>query len=188
MNPGEPFSIRPGRCRKSLSFIRSFSFILCLGSVILNPCPASPSDLTEKSYPHRMKNISIVREGDALGTKKNQRQIVSFLVEVASDAKSLNKGLSGRASLPLNQGMLFMLDKSIEYSFWMKGMNFPLDILFFDETGRLFNIFENLVPCTECLMIKPSAPAAFALEINSGMTDRFDIRIGDRLFIEEKGQ
>ncbi len=170
---------------KTRFFVRILGFILCFGSAILmTPCPASPSDMLQKKNIPVTKKISIVRDSETVNNKVQQKQVISFWVEVAYDAKSLQEGLSGRRTLPPSHGMLFLLDKNIDYSFWMKGMHFALDILFFDETGRLFDIFQNLVPCTECSFIKPSAPASFALEINAGTASKSGLRIGDKLLIE----
>ena len=40
------------------------------------------------------------------------------------------QGLSERQSLAEDKGMLFLFEKPDHYAFWMKGMEFPLDIIF----------------------------------------------------------
>ena len=49
-------------------------------------------------------------------------------VELAITPEARAQGLSGRPSLSENEGVLFVFDKPDKYSFWMKNMNFPLDI------------------------------------------------------------
>lgn len=87
--------------------------------------------------------------------------------------------------MDLTNGMLFKLNDKKESVFWLKGMKFPLDILFFDRNKRVIDIFERLTPCDECVLIKPSKPAAYALEINAGTAKKYGIRIGDAFEIED---
>jgi len=62
-------------------------------------------------------------------------------VELANTNASREIGLSYRTSMNQDEGMLFVFDKIGKYGFWMKDMNFPLDILWLDEEGRV--IYED---------------------------------------------
>src|SRR5258708_37457165 len=53
-----------------------------------------------------------------------------FSVEVATTSAQQQQGLSGRNSLPKDQGMLFVFKTAYRYPFWMHNMKFPLDIIF----------------------------------------------------------
>jgi len=57
----------------------------------------------------------------------------NFSVAVASTSTQQQQGLSGRKNLPQDQGMLFIFKSANRYPFWMKDMNFPLDILFIKD-------------------------------------------------------
>src|SRR6266498_5049749 len=74
-------------------------------------------------------------------TIKNQ----TFLVDVAKSPSELEKGLSKRKSLPKNQGMLFIFDHPDDYAFWMKQMEFPLDIIFI-KNDKIVSVAENVKP------------------------------------------
>src|SRR3989344_3544600 len=50
-----------------------------------------------------------------------------FSVEIVDTVIAQALGLSGRPSLPENQGMLFVFDGLAIRNFWMAGMRFPLD-------------------------------------------------------------
>ena len=52
-----------------------------------------------------------------------------FSVEVASTTIEQARGLSGRAGLKNNEGMLFLFNSAGVQNFWMKDMNFPIDII-----------------------------------------------------------
>ena len=67
-------------------------------------------------------------------------------VEVQADRVGQIKGLSGRATLEPASGMLFPVRPAKLVQVWMKGMNFPLDILFVKD-GRVISVVENAPPC-----------------------------------------
>ena len=55
---------------------------------------------------------------------------VEVRAELAVNFKEKIQGLSGRENLENNQGMLFLYEQAGQYSFWMKDMNFSLDIIY----------------------------------------------------------
>ena len=54
-------------------------------------------------------------------------------VEVADTLKKRSLGLGKRASLKKGWGMLFVFEKRKPHRFWMKDMQFPLDIIWLDN-------------------------------------------------------
>lgn len=118
--------------------------------------------------------------------QRGQEQISAFTVKTAADGKAIQKGLAKSAPIRDDYGMLFILDKTGEHFFWMKGMEFGLDILFFDRDRRLIKILPNLLPCEECTKYKTPANTAYALEINAGMADVLGIKTGDILVFTKK--
>lgn len=104
-------------------------------------------------------------------------------VEVADDEASRRRGLSGREALPEDGGMLFVLpDRSP--AFWMKGMRFPIDIVWIDS-DRVVDVSANLPPPAgsgdRLPTYSPDRPADLALEVNAGWAARNGIRKGDRV-------
>ena len=70
-------------------------------------------------------DVTPVQEGARkIFIQRGPEQIAVFNVEIVSDKKALQQGLSGRSSMPDDRGMLFILDSSVEHFFWMKGMEF----------------------------------------------------------------
>jgi len=106
-----------------------------------------------------------------------------FDVEVASTSAQQQLGLSGRDSLAQERGMLFVFKKPGYYPFWMKGMKFPLDIIFINN-NKIVSIEQN-APLTSGSDEKnfpiytPDAPAIEALEVNGGITKGYGIQKGD---------
>ena len=99
---------------------------------------------------------------------------------VAKSEKDRMKGLSGRNSLPEDQGMLFLFEKKGEYGFWMRDMKFNIDIIFIDD-NNVVNIVENApssVQAPNLTVYYPSAPVNRVLELNSGGSKKYGIKKG----------
>lgn len=98
-----------------------------------------------------------------------------------SEAQKM-RGLMYRESLAWKSGMLFIFDKEAQYSFWMKNMLIPLDIIWIDSNKKIVDITQDALPCkgqAACESIIPVAGAKYVLEVNSGFTDKNQIKIGD---------
>jgi len=103
-----------------------------------------------------------------------------FSVELAISDQEKMLGLSGRASLENGTGMLFLFNESGRYNFWMKDMNFPLDIIWFNETKNIVYVWESALPCVEeCIEVSSNVPAKYVLEIPSGSFKELGLEIGE---------
>jgi uncharacterized membrane protein (UPF0127 family) len=91
-----------------------------------------------------------------------------FKVEVAATAAARERGLSGRASLPPGQGMLFVFPSDVKPAFWMKEMNFPLDIVWLKSDRRIAGVARNVATSTFPQTFSPAEPIRYVLEINAG--------------------
>jgi uncharacterized membrane protein (UPF0127 family) len=107
-------------------------------------------------------------------------------VEVAADASARFRGLSGRERLPEDRGMLFVYSDHAERTYWMKGMRFPIDIVWVDG-GRVRGVERNVpVPAGSGLPTYSSdGPADRVLEVPAGWAARHGVERGDRVSIEE---
>ena len=104
-----------------------------------------------------------------------------FEIEIADNAILQARGLSGRESLPENQGMLFIFDGPAIQNFWMAGMKFPLDIIWI-HGDKVAGFAENVPPVAGIPKIYPSPePVDKVLEINAGLVKKLGIKIGDRV-------
>lgn len=110
-----------------------------------------------------------------------------FKLKVARSAKEKEIGLSEEKSLPKDYAMLFIFDKADYYSFWMKNMNFPIDIIFIRD-GTIVTIYENAAVPKTAEEIPPiyqsKTSANSVLEINSGLSSEYDFKEGDRVKLE----
>ena len=104
-------------------------------------------------------------------------------VELADTPEKMALGLSGRKSLDENNGMLFVFEEPDFHSFWMRGMKFPIDIIWFDENRKVVDYMKNTPPDSYPTAFKPESRAKYVLETNSGWADTNNIKIGDTLII-----
>jgi len=107
--------------------------------------------------------------------------ISRFLVEVVSTPADLKQGLSNRLSLLPRKGMLFVFPKVEKQSMWMPDMNFPLDIVWIDDTKTIVKIEENATPCADnhnCKSYGSGSPVLYAIELNAGDAARIGLVVG----------
>ena len=117
-------------------------------------------------------------------TKKVIINEKSFNVEIADNQIERSQGLMFRKELEENSGMLFLFESSGKHSFWMKNTLIPLDMIWIDENLEIVFIFENAQPCEEtCDSITPDKNAKYVLEINSGLVEKYNFKIGDEIKI-----
>lgn len=107
-----------------------------------------------------------------------------IIIELADSEAEKIKGLSKRAELKSNEGMLFVYNDYKIRNFWMKDMLFPIDIVWIKD-NKIIGIEKNLQPETgdNLKIYKSPIPVNYVLEINSGFCDQNNIKDGDYLNI-----
>lgn len=104
-------------------------------------------------------------------------------VDVADTNSERQKGLSGKMSLGENEGLLFVFDqKDTTPSFWMKDMNFSIDIIWIDD-GKVEKIEKNVapepgVPDNKLKIYYPGSPIDYAVEVQAGFAEKNGISVG----------
>lgn len=111
-----------------------------------------------------------------------------FLVKVGGHAVRLQvaifsaesqKGLMYRQTLEPDEGMIFLHEQPQKMSFWMRNVELPLDIGFFDSDGRLQEVYP-MYPHDE----RPTQSLGigrFALEMNLGWYRKHGLKPGDTI-------
>ena len=109
-----------------------------------------------------------------------------FFVDVAKTDKQKEKGLDVYETLPVKKGMVFTFQAADYYPFWMKGMKFPIDIIYINN-NKIVDIFPELSnPKTSTespIIVKPSTKSNFVLEINAGLSRKYNFKTGDTVEI-----
>jgi uncharacterized membrane protein (UPF0127 family) len=117
--------------------------------------------------------------------KKEAMSVAGYklMVEIANNNKERRQGLSGRSSLPQNEGMLFVFEPNGKPTFWMKDMKFPIDIIWINEEGKIVGIQKNVqpesdTPDNDLARYNPPEPVKYVLEVNAGFADTNGIEEG----------
>ena len=112
---------------------------------------------------------------------KINNQII--VAEVVSKAQEREQGLSGREDIGINEGMLFLFEEPGIYGFWMKGMNFPIDIVWI-AGEEIVGVEENVAPelgasDNELEVYYPEGPVNKVLELKAGRAKLLRAEAGD---------
>ena len=106
---------------------------------------------------------------------------VPLQVQIADTEPRRVRGLMFQDQLPYDQGMIFVFEQSGLYSLWMLNMQFSLDMIWFDEDGRVVHIEKNVPPCKSpleiatCQSVVPDKEAIYVLEVTAGFIDNNNI-------------
>lgn len=121
----------------------------------------------------------------ASGPKPRTIQLAGRLIEVmiADTAETRARGLSGRETLPRDEGMLFIFESNGIYSFWMKDMNFSIDILWISSAGKIVDMSSRVSPATYPAVFTSRAPARYVLELPAGFLEEYNVKIRDTVEI-----
>ena len=129
------------------------------------------------SRPNRENSLKTAKV--IIGNNTWEAELAKTLVEKA-------RGLSHRESLGRDKGMIFFFDPQARESFWMKGMNFSLDMIWI-RNNIVIDITKNAPPLKDSLQplyYSPKEPADMVLEVNAGQADEFGVKIGDKVIIK----
>lgn len=111
-------------------------------------------------------------------------------LRVADSAQERQLGLSYFKSLPQDQGMLFLFDKSDIYPFWMKDMNFPIDIIWLKSLGaheyEIVYTAHNVSPESYPQSINPDVISDTVIEVNKGLATVYNLTPGKKMWITFK--
>jgi len=126
-------------------------------------------------YPNSKNNVILSPKTEKISIGES-----IFNVEIVDSDTLRSRGLSGRKSLAQNSGMLFIFENSDQHGFWMKEMNFSIDIIWFSQDFKIVTIKKNIMPETYPTIFYPEENARYVLEINAGFSEKSKIKIGDK--------
>ena len=103
-------------------------------------------------------------------------------LERADSEYAQTHGLTNRPSLPKDEGMLYIVTKHQEFSYWGKDMRFATDVIWIGPDLLVVDISRNITPESYPNSIfTPSRPARYVIEMNAGVADATGIDIGDSI-------
>lgn len=106
---------------------------------------------------------------------------ITLAVDVVNTKSGKEQGLSGRKSILNDEGMLFYFSSPSVNNFWMKDMNFPLDIIWISQENRVIHIEKNLLPGSYPQTFGPNENSKYVLEVNGGFSTKNNLNVGDEV-------
>lgn len=108
----------------------------------------------------------------------------TFSLYVTKTDKDKQVGLSKYNNISNGKGMIFIFDKPGYYPFWMKGMKFPIDIIYIKD-DKVVTVLKDLrAESSDSVIYYPTTPANKVLEINAGLSTQYGITSGDTVQIK----
>lgn len=112
-----------------------------------------------------------------------------FVLDLAKTPEQYRQGLSNRTSLDSNQGMLFLYSEKQNLTFWMKEMNFDIDLVWLND-GKIMAYIANMPKPAKNTALKDlplyasPMPVNQVLELPAGTIERLKLEIGQQLLVE----
>lgn len=110
-------------------------------------------------------------------------RLASLTAAIAETSREWTVGLSDTESLPEDWGMLFVSDSVSDRTFWMREMDFGLDIVFVDDEKVITGIHHapEPGPGEDGTDQRYAGRGQYVLEVNYRWTDRHHVTEGDVL-------
>ncbi len=148
--------------KKILSFIVVVLFLSGLGFFL-----SSYNHSTKKIEENNIKYVKIAGE--------------KLKVDLALTLVEQEQGLSGRKILAPDEGMLFVFSKPSVNYFWMKDMNFPIDMIWLDENLKVIYLKKEAQPESYPETFGPGVDNSYVLEVSAGFSEKNNLKEGDSI-------
>jgi len=102
--------------------------------------------------------------------------------EVVSSQEKILQGLAWRKDLPAGRGMLFVMPANDFQRFWMKGMQFSIDIIWIED-NLVIGCEQRISPDDQRIFTSPGK-ASLVLEVEKGFCDQYQIQMNDLVRIQ----
>lgn len=145
---------------------------------------------------HRLIALAIVSSlllGCTASTVSNTAQLQLadqvFTVWVADSELAWQTGLGEMDSLAADQGMLFIFPEPGERTFWMKDVEYPIDIIWINQHRVIGFITAqpeaNSTPFSEYLQYPSPGSVDWVVELPAGTVASYQIQLGDQAILDE---
>lgn len=104
-----------------------------------------------------------------------------LVCDIAETPAQISLGLGGRLGLGPAEGMLFIMPEVKTQRFWMKGVSFPLDLLFFSQEAMLLDALEWVPVGPPFVLWSIDEPGRWVVEAPAGWVKRVGVKVGCRL-------
>jgi len=109
-------------------------------------------------------------------------QLATVEARVADTQDKRYLGLSNTTELEMGEGMLFVHSSEDRYTYVMRRMDFPIDIIFINSSERVTTIHHAPVPDGEYERTYPGR-GKWVLEVPRGWSNQTGLEVGDRIAV-----
>ena len=156
---------------KSRGTALCFLFLLLIGS----SCKEESKKVMETPP------VLFQKEGElSIFRQQTDSLITKMDIEIAESDYETQTGLMYRRGMEDHQGMLFIFPDSRPHSFYMKNTEFDLDIIFIDHNKKIATIHKEARALDQS-SIPSIVPVQYVLEINAGLSDQWQLVVGDSI-------
>ncbi len=106
-------------------------------------------------------------------------QTVYASLALTNETRAL--GLSYTSALPADIVKVFKFDTDERWSFWMKGMEYSIDIIWVTASGTIAHIETNVSPSTYPNSFTPPVPTRYVIETIPGLLASLNLKVGDNV-------
>ena len=152
--------------KKFSQYIVVIIFILIISFLLINKNKNSENNFNNFD----VKNTKYVKIGGEI-----------IKVELALTSTDQELGLSIKDNLKNDEGMLFIFNNVGIYSFWMKDMSFPIDIIWIGEDFQIVFIKKNATEESFPEIFSPNKNSKYVLEVMSGFSEKKNLKEGDKV-------
>ncbi len=129
--------------------------------------------------------LFVTKSAEAPSVSEEFGETVSFifagremLASVADTPEERRLGLSYTTVLPPHVAKVFIFDISDRWGFWMKDMNYAIDIFWISADGVVVHIEPNVSPDTYPRTFVPNVAAMYAIETVAGFAYDNNVYVG----------
>lgn len=154
---------------------RRWLVLITLLAVAIIVAAVATAELSSQGAPAGTTVTLLDENGEELGTVD---------VRVADTFRERYVGLSETASLGPDEGMLFVHDREGEYAYVMRGMSFPIDIVFIGANGTITAIHHAQVEDPPLTPYR--GRGKWVLEVPYRWTDEHGVSVGHEVRINRR--
>lgn len=129
------------------------------------------------SYAPAPKQHVSVHQNDIMVSINDSLNLKTQLAQTPAERA---RGLSAHKNLEKDEAMLFIFNEPYRYSFWMKDMDFPIDIIWLNENKQIVSIKESADPSDYPQSYVPENNARYVLETVSGFSEKNNLQRGNQ--------
>lgn len=136
--------------------------LLVMSSLLYFTQTAECAGLDHLAAEHKGSLVAIV------SSKASTDQALKFSIVLLCDTQEKRaRGLQGFRPLLRGEAALFVFEKPEPAVFWMGSVDFPIDIVFIGQNGKVITVYRNCLPGSRKLY--PSgAPVKWVIETAAG--------------------